>query len=124
MALQHAAIRALAARRAARLARALADPAAAQARVLEGLVARAAATEFGRRHGFAAVRSVADFQARVPLRTYLEYRDDLARVLAGEPDVLWPGRIDRFAKTSGTTAGDKTIPVSREMVAAQRSAAW
>jgi hypothetical protein len=122
--LPHRLIRRLAAARVGRLGGALADPAAAQQAVLMRLVSRATATEFGRRHGFAQVRTAADFQARVPLRTWLDYRDLVARVLAGEPDVLWPGRIDRFAKTSGTTAGDKTIPVSREMIASQRGAAW
>jgi hypothetical protein len=120
----HPAVRALAARRVTRLARALDAPAGAQAAVLARLVRRAAGTDFGRRHDFAGIRTAADFQARVPLRTYLDYRPFLDRVVAGEPDVSWPGRIDRFAKTSGTTAGDKTIPVSPEMIASQRSAAW
>ena len=34
----------------------------------------------------------------------------------GVPDVLWPGKVELFAQTSGTTAGDKFIPVSREML--------
>jgi hypothetical protein len=118
------AIRVLARRRVARLARVLAAPEAAQAAVLRRLVARAARTHFGQRHDFAGIRTVADFQARVPLRTWLDLAPWVERVVAGEPDVLWPGRIDRFAKTSGTTAGDKTIPVSSEAVASQRSAAW
>ncbi|HWP35114.1 MAG TPA: GH3 auxin-responsive promoter family protein, partial [Thermodesulfobacteriota bacterium] len=37
--------------------------------------------------------------------------------------VTWPGRIDRFARTSGTTGGDKLIPVSAEAFASQRRAA-
>ncbi|HEY8368857.1 MAG TPA: GH3 auxin-responsive promoter family protein [Thermodesulfobacteriota bacterium] len=120
----HPVIRTLAARRVARLAAALAAPEAAQAEVLARLVRRARDTDFGRRHDFAGIRTAADFRARVPLRTYLDYRPWIERALAGEPDVSWPGRIDRFAKTSGTTAGDKTIPVSREMIASQRSATW
>ncbi len=122
--IHHPVIRTLAARRAGRLARALADPAAAQAAVLARLVRRAADTDFGVRHDFAGIRSAADFQARVPLRTYLDYRAWIDRALAGEPDVLWPGRTDRFATTSGTTAGEKCIPVTPAMLASQRSAAW
>lgn len=124
MRLHHPVVRALAARRVARLDRALADPAAAQQAVLRRLVHTARATAFGRAHDFAGIRTVADFQARVPLRTYGDYRPWLDRMVAGEPDVAWPGRVDRFAKTSGTTAGEKSIPVTREMVASQRSAAW
>ena len=32
------------------------------------------------------------------------------------PDVLWPGLVRDFAQTSGTTAGDKFIPVSAQML--------
>ena len=35
--------------------------------------------------------------------------------------MLWPGLVRDFAQTSGTTAGDKYIPVSREML---RSKYW
>ncbi|MEM9374477.1 MAG: GH3 auxin-responsive promoter family protein [Planctomycetota bacterium] len=34
----------------------------------------------------------------------------------GARGVLWPGLVTRFAQTSGTTAGDKFIPVSDEMM--------
>ena len=40
------------------------------------LVRKAGDTRFGRDHGFAAIRSVADFQARVPLRTYEDLWDE------------------------------------------------
>ncbi len=33
-----------------------------------------------------------------------------------EANVLWPGLVRDFAQTSGTTAGDKYIPVSRDML--------
>jgi hypothetical protein len=44
-------------------------------------------------------------------------RDRVARMREGaEPSVLWPGLVKRFAQTSGTTAGDKFIPVTDEMM--------
>ncbi|MEW5727872.1 MAG: GH3 auxin-responsive promoter family protein [Pseudomonadota bacterium] len=101
------------------------DPAAAQARQLLHLVRRARDTRFGRDHGFASIRSVADYQARVPLRRYGELWAEYWS--AGWPvldDVTWPGRTPYFAFTSGTASGtSKFIPVSREMVAANRRAA-
>ena len=101
------------------------DPVEAQRRALLRLVATAAATRFGRDHGFGSIRSVADYQAQVPLRTYEALWD--AYLKGHYPrfdDLTWPGRIPFLALTSGTTQGaTKYIPVSREMVASNRKAA-
>ncbi|NWH09330.1 MAG: GH3 auxin-responsive promoter family protein [Alphaproteobacteria bacterium] len=93
------------------------DPAAAQERTLLRLTARARDTRFGRAHGYGAIRNVADFQARVPLRRYedfwREYWSGAFPHLAG---VTWPGTVPYFALTSGTTSGStKYIPLTREM---------
>ncbi|MEM9221254.1 MAG: GH3 auxin-responsive promoter family protein [Pseudomonadota bacterium] len=85
---------------------------------LRRLVARAEHTRFGRDHDFAGVRTVADFQARVPLRSYEDffstYMEETFPIL---DDVCWPGRIPYFAVSSGTSSGrTKYIPVSRDML--------
>jgi hypothetical protein len=42
---------------------------------------------------------------------------------SGEPDVLWPGRCEFFAVSSGTTAGPtKFLPVTDDMLAHFRRA--
>lgn len=96
-----------------------------QARLLLALLERARATRFGRAHGFAAIRTIADFQARVPLRDY----DSMWRAfwepafprLAG---VSWPEPIRFFALSSGTTTGvTKYLPVSDAMLRANQQAA-
>ena len=79
------------------------DPAAAQQRQLLRLVRHAAATRFGRDHDFAGVRSVADFQARVPLRSFDDLWNDYWR--AAFPrlnNCTWPGLMPYFAVSSGT----------------------
>jgi hypothetical protein len=110
-------------RRAKRLA-ALAAPAAQQAQ-LDGLLATAAATRFGRDHGFSAIRSPADFRAAVPLRKYEGFwRDYWSKDFPRLDGVSWPGLVPYFAVTSGTT-GDVTkyIPVTRAMMASNKKAA-
>jgi len=101
------------------------DPVEAQRRALLRLVATAAETRFGRDHGFASIRSVADFRRLVPLRTYENLWDDYLKGHYPRFDNLtWPGLIPFLALTSGTTQGaTKYIPVSREMVASNRVAA-
>lgn len=101
-------------RRLARIGQWMADPAAAQERLLLDLTRTARATAFGRDHGFDKVRSVRDFQERVPLREFAELEPYWARVRAGHSDVTWPGVIRRFALTSGTTGDVKHVPVSGE----------
>ncbi|MHB8798521.1 MAG: GH3 family acyl-acid amido synthetase [Thermoanaerobaculia bacterium] len=94
----------------------------AQGETLAALLETARATAFGREHGFSGIRTHADFARNVPVRSYVETLPWLHRVFRGEEDVTWPGRARWFAKTSGTTAGDKAIPVTDALVAQNRRA--
>ncbi len=91
-------------------------PVEAQAATLRFLMDRARDTRFGRDHDFASVRTYEDLKHRVPLRDYEALRPYLQRVIAGEPDVLWPGRPVGYACTSGTTSGTKYIPITRDFL--------
>ncbi len=113
-----------AARRRRRLERVSRNAIAVQEATLRRLVATARDTEFGLAHGFARIRSVADYQTRVPLRDYLAFKPLWDAALAGAPDVTWPGRTPMWVKTSGTTAGDKAIPVTREAYRSHRRGGW
>lgn len=101
------------------------DPAATQQALLLHLLAQAKETRFGRAHGFGAIRDVAGFQSRVPLRRYEDFWQEWWR--ADFPilrDVTWPGRMPYMALSSGTTAGrTKRVPVSAGMMRAHRGAA-
>lgn len=89
---------------------------------LRRLLASASETEFGHIHGFSRLAALSDdhvlpaYRQRVPLRDWYGFKDLIARMREGaEPDVLWPGLVRDFCQTSGTTAGDKYIPVSEAM---------
>ena len=84
-----------------------------QREVLMHLVQRAKDTEYGRNHLFGAVKGYEDFARNTPVNTYEELKGDIDRMRQGEHDVLWPGRVKWFAKSSGTTNDkSKFIPVS------------
>ena len=88
---------------------------ALQEAVLGRLIAEAKDTEFGRNHAFATMKGYEDFARRTPVNTYEEMKDSIDRMRHGETDILWPGRVKWFAKSSGTTNDkSKFIPVSRE----------
>jgi hypothetical protein len=101
------------------------DSVAVQEAQLLRLLHQAAATPFGRAHSFADIRSVAEFQARLPIRTYEDFwRDWWQPHFPHLTNVTWPGAIPFFALTSGTTSGrNKYIPVSEAMMRANRRAA-
>jgi hypothetical protein len=89
------------------------------------LVRYAAQTRFGRDHDFASVRSVADYQLRVPLREYEPFWQQYWQpAFPHLDDITWPGRVPYFALSSGTTSGStKYVPVTRAMVASNQKAA-
>ena len=86
-----------------------------QRRALAQLVGAARDTEYGRNHLFGATRSYDDFVRHTPLNTYEELKGDIDRMRHGERDILWPGRVCWYAKSSGTTNDkSKFIPVSAQ----------
>ena len=86
-----------------------------QRQVLAHLISRAIETEYGHNHHFETLRNYDDFVRRVPLNDYEALKADIDRMRRGERDVLWPGHVKWYAKSSGTTNDkSKFIPVSAE----------
>lgn len=85
-----------------------------QEKVFDMLLENGRKTKFGQDHDFEGIRTHDDFKKRVPIRDYEGLRGYIEEVVAGKPDILWPGQPLYFAKTSGTTSGTKYIPISRE----------
>ena len=86
-----------------------------QREVLTHLLQRAKDTEYGRNHLFGATKDYEGFAKSVPVNTYEELKGDIDRMRQGERDVLWPGRVKWYAKSSGTTNDNsKFSPVSPE----------
>ena len=91
------------------------DGQALQREVLERLVGRAIDTEYGLEHGFRGIHSYEQFAKNIPVNTYEELKGSIDRMRHGEKDVLWPGRVKWYAKSSGTTNDkSKFIPVTSE----------
>lgn len=86
-----------------------------QKQVLQHLLERAKDTEYGRNHLFGSTKTYDDFAKNVPVNTYEELKGDIDRMRHGEENVLWPGQVKWYAKSSGTTNDkSKFIPVSNE----------
>ncbi len=89
-------------------------PVEVQKKVFQDLIKKASETEFGKDHGFKDIQDHKDFISRVPIRDYEELRSYVDKMVAGEPNILWPGKPLYYAKTSGTTSGAKYIPLTKE----------
>lgn len=88
---------------------------AIQQRVLRRLVAHSERTEWGRKYAYASINTYDDFARQVPLSDYENLKKYIDRMRHGEKDILWPGQVKWFAKSSGTTNDkSKFIPVSAE----------
>ena len=87
------------------------------------LVRGASQTQYGLDHQFNAIQDYNDFVARNPIHEYEDLLPYIENVKEGMKDVLWPGLPMYLAKTSGTTAGAKYIPISKESMPSHISAA-
>jgi len=100
----------------ARFTRRLDTGALENAAVLRGILRRHANSLIGRRHDFARLAGQRDVEAAyrqaMPVAGYAAFAADIARMGAGEPDVLFPGRPRLFVSSSGTTGDPKLFPVT------------
>ncbi len=90
--------------------------------LLETVVGANVQCEFGQQHGFAKIRSFAEYQRAVPIRKYEGFEPQIDRVVAGEAGVLTSEPVKRFFLTSGSTAKSKYIPVTNTFVRAKSRA--
>lgn len=77
------------------------------------LMTEAHSTKWGKRHGYRSDLSIDAFRDQTPISSYEDIYPWINRVFHGESNVLWPGKIGWFAKSSGTTNDrSKFIPVT------------
>ncbi|GAB3007879.1 GH3 auxin-responsive promoter family protein [Niabella terrae] len=93
-----------------------------QSKVLKKLLKKARFTEFGQQYHFDKVllsKNVEKaFQEAVPIQDYNGIYDRWwKKTLDGVPDVTWPGKIEYYALSSGTSeASSKYIPVTKDLL--------
>jgi len=90
-------------------------PSGTQEDLLFSLLAKASDTEWGKKYNYSSISSIREYQSQVPVQSYEDIIPWVERLQKGEADLLWPGKIKWFAKSSGTTsAKSKFIPISSE----------
>ncbi len=97
-------------------------PAEVQEEMFYYLIDKASDTIWGKTHNFKAINNNKDYTAALklfrdntPLSSYDDLKPWITRARSGEVDVLWPGMVNWFSKSSGTTNDkSKFIPVTKE----------
>lgn len=86
-----------------------------QLQAMSRLVQGGELTVWGFKHRFDTIRTYEDFANHIPVNTYEDLKGYIDRMRHGEKDILWHGRINWYAKSSGTTNDkSKFIPVSED----------
>lgn len=88
-----------------------------QQQVLQQLLEKLALTTYGKSHSAGRIESPADYSRALPIVTYEDIFPHIERMMYGEENVLWPGKVSCFAKSSGTTNDrSKFIPFTDEIL--------
>jgi len=82
---------------------------------LAWLIRQSRSTRWGEKYHYGEIRNYEDFAQKVPVSSYEDVAPWIMRQLDGESDVLWRGRVNRFAQSSGTSNGkSKYIPITND----------
>lgn len=105
--------------------RALRDVEAVQTKQLTRIVSHAKNTTFGRRHGFADIKTWEQYAARVPVGDYDSHAPAFEAMRTGETGILVPEKIKYFGNSSGSSTKGKSkfLPISERQIAFQRGSA-
>ncbi|NQT22913.1 MAG: GH3 auxin-responsive promoter family protein [Candidatus Omnitrophica bacterium] len=88
------------------------DPASYQKAALLEYLSRNRHTEYGKKYDFSSIKSVKDYQERVPIIDCNDLRRYTERMINGEQNILTADKVSYFGSTSGTTGKPKYIPVT------------
>ena len=86
-----------------------------QLKIFRHLIRQGRKTLWGKEHNYAGIESYEQFRQNVHVNTYEELKGYIHKMREGQEDILWPGVVRWYAKSSGTTNDkSKFIPVSGE----------
>lgn len=89
------------------------DAMAANERLLMEILETNKDTEYGRKYGFGEIRTIRDYQERVPFTTYDDYAPYIERMVKnGEKNLITALPVIQYAETSGSIGVQKQIPLT------------
>lgn len=84
-----------------------------QHKQLKNFISEASDTEYGKKFKFNKIKNYQDFKSQIPIVKYDELFPYINKMMMGEANILWPGKVNYFSKSSGTTSNrSKYIPIT------------
>ncbi|MBP3470341.1 MAG: GH3 auxin-responsive promoter family protein, partial [Lachnospiraceae bacterium] len=74
-------------------------------------------TEYGKKYDFASIKSISDYQAKVPVSRYDDYVEYILRMTEdGEENLICAYPVNHYCKSSGTLGNPKKLPMSDKAI--------
>lgn len=74
-------------------------------------------TEYGKKYGFADIKSIEEYQKKVPITKFDDYIEYILRMTnEGEENLICTYQIDHYNKSSGTMGNPKRLPMSDKAI--------
>lgn len=86
------------------------SPRQKQEDVLKEILQKNTNSQFGKQYDFQHIKSIQDFQSKIPIHSYEQLTDYIERISKGEQNVLTSEAVTVFEETGGSTTGAKLIP--------------
>ncbi len=84
-----------------------------QEQCFDNLINKAKHTDWGKQYDYHSINHYDVYKERVPINDYNSLYPYIERMIMGEKNVLWEGKVNWFSKSSGTSGSkSKYIPVS------------
>ncbi len=91
-----------------------------QRTILKRLLKKAIATSFGKKFNFDQIDNYEQFVNHIPVQIYSDIEPNIERLKKGHRNLYWPGTIDKYAVSAGTSGKGKHIPITGERLTADR----
>jgi len=92
------------------------------------LIRAATNTRLGEKHQFKKLQRYEDFREEVPISFYHDITEQIEDLKEGKTDLFWPGQVQEFAVSAGTSGSGKHLPLTSERLKSDqifmRKIAW
>lgn len=89
------------------------NPVKAQQSTFKKIINRNKNSEYGKKYDFANIKSIEDFQSKVPITTYEDYEPYVERIIKNkEKNLMFTGPNIRYCSSSGSVGKPKILPKS------------
>ena len=86
-----------------------------QNKVFNSIIKKGRMTVFGKEHNFQKIKTYNSFKKQIPIRSYEKLYPYIYKSMQGKKNILWPGKVKWYAKSSGTTnSASKYIPITND----------